>query len=508
MEQSSANQKKRVLIFIVTYNAERTLTNVLRRIPSEVFSDPRFDAEILVIDDNSHDTTFDRGLDFREKFTACRLTLLKNPVNLGYGGNQKVGYRYALDHGFSVVALLHGDGQYAPEELPRLLEPLLTGESDAVFGSRMMPGTDARKGGMPLYKYVGNIVLSFLQNRLVGMQLSEWHSGYRLYSCDFLRKVPFERNSDGFDFDTDIIIQLRAARGKIVELPIPTFYGDEICHVNGVQYSCKILTSCILFRTQQLGIFYDPKFDLEFENLQYQGKFSFESSHSLALTNLKAQESCLIVGCGPLELIRPFLQKAGKVSIVDMFVGPELRSAVANSWDTDLDEFDLQAKTEGLNFDKVLALDIIEHLRSPEKFLEKLRRSDSCYKSEILITTPNVAFLPLRIMLLLGFFNYGKRGILDRTHMRLFTYASLQRALLQAGFEVLEMRGIPAPYPLGIGDTWLSRLLLKINSLLCRVLPGLFSFQVFARARAKPSVELLLREAQSHGKSESARRQS
>src|SRR5690606_31682097 len=110
--------------------------------------------------------TFEISAAYREQFPQMPITVLKNPTNLGYGGNQKVGYRYAIENGFDYVALLHGDGQYAPERLPSLLTPLVNGDADAVFGSRMMNGFDALKGGMPKYKFIGNKILTKLQNLL------------------------------------------------------------------------------------------------------------------------------------------------------------------------------------------------------------------------------------------------------------------------------------------------------------------------------------------------------
>lgn len=504
---SSEPSKERLLIFIVTYNAEKTVSQVLSRIPSEVFKDSRYNTEILIIDDSSEDLTFRKSNLFKNSFSACPLIILKNPVNLGYGGNQKLGYRYAIDHEFDLVALIHGDGQYAPEELPRLLEPLLT-KTDvtaAVFGSRMMPGNKALEGGMPKYKYIGNKVLTYIQNKIINLNLSEWHSGYRLYSTRLLAKIPFEQNSNGFDFDTDIIIQTKASAGKIVELPIPTFYGDEISHVNGIQYACKIISTCLLFRIQKLNLLYNPKFDFEIENTHYQEKFSFESSHSVALKCLKKDDACLIIGCGPLELTKPFIEQSKETSVVDLFISENLRKACKEAWSADLDNFNLADAIKHKSFDKVLALDVIEHLKSPEKLCAQLRHSASLQKAEIIITTPNIAFLPIRLMLLFGLFNYGKRGILDQTHTRLFTRASLSRLLLQSGFEILEMRGIPAPIPLALGKNALSTLLLGMNSALCKWLPGLFSFQLFVRARPAPTVSFLLNEAKRHAAEELAK---
>src|SRR5882757_4287983 len=213
---------QRVLIFVVAYNAEKTIESVLDRIPVELRTN---NVEVLIIDDSSKDATFQTGLKREDTTSDFKITILRNPLNQGYGGNQKLGYHYAIDNGFDIVALIHGDGQYAPEKLPVLLEPFIREEADAVFGSRMINKQDALKGGMPMYKWVGNQVLTHFQNTLLGSNLSEFHSGYRLYSTKALRCVPFERNSNDFHFDTDIIVQFHFAGLTIKEIPIPTFYG-------------------------------------------------------------------------------------------------------------------------------------------------------------------------------------------------------------------------------------------------------------------------------------------
>ena len=129
----------RLLILIVAYNAEETLCAVLDRIPQQVLDG--YDCQVLVIDDFSTDTTFRRGIEYRQSRPDLPLTVLRTPSNQGYGGNQKLGYRYAITEGYDLVALVHGDGQYAPEELPSLIRPIADDSADAVFGSRMMiPG--------------------------------------------------------------------------------------------------------------------------------------------------------------------------------------------------------------------------------------------------------------------------------------------------------------------------------------------------------------------------------
>ncbi|MGH9024927.1 MAG: glycosyltransferase family 2 protein, partial [Acidimicrobiia bacterium] len=182
--------EKRIGILVVAYNAATTLARVLDRIPREFV--PRIN-DVLVFDDHSQDATYLVGLGYQQENRDLPLTVIRHPRNLGYGGNQKAGYRWAIEHGLDIIVLLHGDGQYAPEILPQMVEPLELDKGDAVFGSRMMETGAARRGGMPLYKYVGNRVLTTAQNTIVGMELSEWHSGYRAYRVDALADIPFQR---------------------------------------------------------------------------------------------------------------------------------------------------------------------------------------------------------------------------------------------------------------------------------------------------------------------------
>jgi glycosyltransferase involved in cell wall biosynthesis len=236
--------KPRIAVLVVAYNAEHTLKAVLDRIPESFIPDI---STVLVCDDASTDDTTSVVNEYMVR-SRLPITVVTHPINRGYGGNQKFGYQWAIDHDVDIVILLHGDGQYAPEELPRMAEPLIDGSADVVFGSRMLNRRQARRGGMPLYKFVGNIFLTTVQNWLVGASLSEWHSGYRAYRVASLRRVDFQRNSDEFDFDTQIILQMISTGQRIREIEIPTFYGEEISHVNSVKYGLQILLHTINFR--------------------------------------------------------------------------------------------------------------------------------------------------------------------------------------------------------------------------------------------------------------------
>jgi glycosyltransferase involved in cell wall biosynthesis len=480
--------RPKVLIFIVAYEAEATLQQVLARIPDDVFRE--FATEVLVIDDASRDRTFEMGVRSAAA-SRHRINVLYNAVNQGYGGNQKLGYQYALRHGFDFVVLLHGDGQYAPERIPVLLAPLVEDKADAVFGSRMLVRHGALRGGMPLYKYVGNKILTTAQNALLGANLSEFHSGFRAYRVATLGRLPFEYNSNAFHFDTEIIIQLLMARCRVVEVPIPTYYGAEICRVNGIRYAKDVMLATLGSRLHRMNLFYDRRFDVEGRgNTHYTLKLGYRSSHTMALDAVPPGARVLDIGCGPGEFAKLLAAKGCRVDGADQFPPTTpipfegfVRWSEGEPFAADLHDYDY-----------VLLLDILEHLKDPESFLDQLRRRARRLdrRPRFVVTTGNVVFLVVRMQALLGHFNYGKRGILDMTHTRLYTFKTLRRLFEQCGFIVEEVKGIPAPFPVAIGMNALSRLMVRFNSLLIRLSKGLFSYQIFMRVAPMASVDALL----------------
>jgi len=494
------SSKPRLLVFIAADNAADAINAVLRRIPRTL--PELYDIQALVIADASLNSGFANSA-----FAASRaagqaeglpfpMRVLFNPANQGYGGNQKLGYHYAIQNGFDFVALLHGGGQYAPERLPDLLEPLRRGHADAVFGSRMMAGRNAPHGGMPLYEFAGNRILTWIENRLLHTNLSEFHGGYRIYAVTALRAIPFERNSNGFEFDTEIAIQLLIARRPIKHCPVSPYSGGEMGRGHRIAYAAKAMIAAFQARLQELSLFYDRRFDCAPPETYspYTSKLTYASPHTLALERVKAGSRVLDLGCAG-GYLGSRLREAKQCLVKGMDRKPVPRGI--------LDEFvlcDLNAGVPDIDagrYDVVLMLDVIEHLNRPEMFLEDLRRILALNPSlEFMISTANVACLVTRVMLLLGQFNYGPRGILDVTHTRLFTFASLRRALMQSGFDILETKGIPAPYPLAFGDNFMSRALLALNQMFIRLSRGLFSYQIFMRVKPQPSLELLLAAAE------------
>jgi glycosyltransferase involved in cell wall biosynthesis/2-polyprenyl-3-methyl-5-hydroxy-6-metoxy-1,4-benzoquinol methylase len=485
--------KPKLLIFIVAYFAERTIDNVIRRLPTSLLED--YDVEILIIDDSSKDNTFAIGMQTsRASDIPFKMTVLYNPVNQGYGGNQKIGYHYAIENRFDFVALLHGDGQYAPEAMPKMIEPLRIGKVDAVFGSRMLQPGGALRGGMPYYKFVGNRILTGIQNRLLGTRLSEFHSGYRAYSVAALKALPLDRNTNDFHFDTEIIIQLVVAKKTIVEIPIPTYYGDEICRVNGMKYAGNVVKASLQAKLQGLNVFYDRRFDCapHDEGKKYPAKLDFDSTHSRVIDLVPDGARVLDLGSGIGAVGAALKRKGCFVVGCDIERGP---------FTAQFDDFILADLNAGLPdvgtepFDYILVLDVIEHLLAPEDFLDHLRELAARTNAQVVLTTANIGFLLMRLSLLLGRFEYGRRGILDITHTRLFTFATMRRAMRAAGFDVTHEEGIVVPLPLVLGLSRIARALLSINRFLVRVRPTLFGFQILLTAKACPTLESLLNAA-------------
>lgn len=430
---------KKIIICIVAYNAETTLNKVLDRIPAEVREKV---AEVVVFDDESQDKTFKVGTDYKISNPHFKnLFIYRNPHNLGYGGNQKRCYRYCIEKGYDIVVLLHGDGQYAPEELPGLLKPLENDEADAVFGSRMMVKGAALKGHMPLYKYVGNKILTAYENWMLGMSLTEFHSGYRLYSVKALNEVPFERNTNDFHFDTEIIVQFHAKGFRIKELPIPVYYGDEICRVNGMKYALNVAVTVFQYKLHELGVHHYSKYEVGPK--RYAFKEDRHSSHGQVIALVPpAGQRILDVGCGPEDLARYLRKTSNQIVGIDRRIEKSDDPVRVLDIEKDLDaDFNLDF---GREFDYILFLDVLEHLREPEKTLAKAR--DYLKKDgRIIVSLPNIAHWSIRLSLLFGRFNYGERGILDKTHIRFYTYSTARNLIRDANYKVVRSGATPLP---------------------------------------------------------------
>lgn len=242
-------ERPRVLVVVPTRNTARTLEETIRRIPAGVADD------ILVVDNGSTDLSADIA-------ESMGLPVVRHYFNRGYGASQKTAFSYATAIGAEVLALLHSDMQYPPHLLPDLVAPILEGKADVVFGSRMMDGK-AIAGGMPKYKYVGNRILTRLENKVLGSELSEFHTGCRAYRVKMLERIPYFFNSNNWLFDSQIIFQIINLKFRIAEFPIPCIYDGNSSSVpfwDGMVYGVGVFGLSARYLLHRSGLWPDAKY--------------------------------------------------------------------------------------------------------------------------------------------------------------------------------------------------------------------------------------------------------
>jgi glycosyltransferase involved in cell wall biosynthesis len=225
-----------VFVLLPAYNAAATIEKVFARVPLEARRRIR---RYVAVNDGSTDDTARALARLQKEFN--NLVVLTHSVNRGYGEAEKTLLRYALAEGAQVGIVLHSDGQYSPEKIIDLLKPFDRGSADLVQGSRMLEG-GALRGGMPLYKFVANSVLTAIENLAFGMKLAEYHSGYMLYSRKALETIPFEKLSSSFDFDLEMLVIGHVKGLRIAEIAIPTIYAGEKSHLNPIKYGFDVLS--------------------------------------------------------------------------------------------------------------------------------------------------------------------------------------------------------------------------------------------------------------------------
>ena len=247
----STNTKK-IAIVMPCFNTEQTMERTYHTVKEHCHVDIA-----IVADDGSHDRTAEIGHQL-----GC--VVVSHPKNRGYGGAQKSGYAKALELGADVVVLVHGDNQYDPSLTGKFVEKVRDEGYPVVTGTRMVLG-DALASGMPWWKFLANKFLTGLENFAFGTKLTDFHNGFRAYSADFLRSVPFDTFSERFDFDTDIILHAALRKVRIAEIPDTTRYREEnsqMTFAKGVQYGTGILITVSRYYLHKFGIKYEPLFDV------------------------------------------------------------------------------------------------------------------------------------------------------------------------------------------------------------------------------------------------------
>src|SRR5215217_7857258 len=242
--------KQKVVVVMPAYNAARTLRMTYAELPQDVVD------LVIVVDDGSSDETIQIA-------RSLGLELFVHDRNYGYGANQKTCYREALKAGANIIVMVHPDYQYDPTLLPQIIKPIQDGAADVVFGSRLLGG-NAMRQGMPWWKYISNRFLTALENRIFGLSLSEYHTGYRAYRREALESVNLETNSDNFIFDQEIMAQFVELHLRVAEVPVPTRYFPQASSASFVQssvYGLSILWLLLRYMLHRHGIAKQRQFE-------------------------------------------------------------------------------------------------------------------------------------------------------------------------------------------------------------------------------------------------------
>lgn len=237
-------RNKKVTIVLPAYNAAKTLEKTFIEIPFDIVD------EVILVDDNSLDNTVEIAGNLGIK------NIVVHKTNLGYGANQKSCYSAALSSGADIIIMLHPDYQYTPSLIPSMAYLIAFDVFPVVLGSRIL-GNGALKGGMPLYKYISNRLLTFLQNKLLNQKLSEYHTGFRAFDAKVLRSINFHNNSSGFIFDNEILCQIIYKKYPIAEITCPTKYFPEASSINfsqSVIYGFGVIKNGLLFFLSKSGL--------------------------------------------------------------------------------------------------------------------------------------------------------------------------------------------------------------------------------------------------------------
>ncbi len=409
------------------------------------------------------------------------ITILSSPIRMGQGGNQKIGYRYAIEKGFDLVIYLPRIETYSENTLKDIIRIWEDRKPDVIRPSRSTRRT-----------------LDSIEYKISGIEASSSHQKPCAFSVQFLSRIPFELNSDEEHFDVEIVLQACALGSAIAEF---TYAQDAKAGMEPslkAAYFWNSVKACLKYRFQRIGFFCTMQYrGLLSHDTRYSDKSSYwGSSHQRVISRLRLPARVLDLGCGP-GFVSKKLKEEG-CYVVGMDSMPVENYPGDKFYQVDLEKE--RPPTALSSFDYVLLLDVLEHLSDPERFLIQCRYSAGSEKPPtFMISTGNVAFIGVRVSLGIGFFTYGERGILDVTHKRLFTLHSFRRMLRDTGYEIRRVEGVGVPFQL-VFSGFIGRCLSQCSSFLAKLRPSLFAFQIIIEASPKPHSLMLLSQLEEQGK--------
>ena len=496
--KTKAADKLRLLVFVNAYNVENNIVEILEKIPLTLVDE--FDVEILIIDDNSKDNTFEKTDTFVKK-NKCwpNIKLLSNVEQQGHGGNQKLAFQYAIKNEYDFVFVSSSQCYCKSDDIQNLTSYLVDRKADVVLGNWTLSVQGTNKSGVPVHKFLINKLLTYFQNVLLGRRFKSFDSCCRLFNVRALKGIPFYLNSNKDIFDTEIMIQLVLSGKKIKETLVDSSCKEQIYKGKGIKCNLQGLRSSVKVKLQSFNLVYDRKFDCLANKENYLPKFNYISPHLLAIESVKKETFVLDIGCASGYVAkRLHKEKACRVFGLDM-EGLSDKGFLEGFIKCNLDEGLPERSPKDV--DAILMLDVLEHLSEPEIFLEGLREHFKYNPdTRIFASTGNIAFFINRFLHLFGIFNYGKKGILDLTHKRLFTRKTFVALFEQNGFEVVDIKPVPVPWQLVVGANIVGKAMNTVNYWLCRVWPTMFAYQFFLTVKINPHLDMLIKNAEEASK--------
>jgi len=460
----------RIGLFLFGCPDPDTLIQVLDRIPKPA---DEWLAELVVMCEPGAAAWSDQPCPTPRSGRALPLRLHREPRDYGHGGARKAAFESALRSRLDLVVVMRGDGTHPPEALPALLQPALVDGRPVVFASRR---GERRGSGMSITRALAHALAAGLQNRVLGLRQRDYLSSFRVYATEALACVPFQLDSNDRSFDVELAIQLRALGTAVCEVTVGRAWRegpsarDELAHV------WRALRAAVDYRLHQLHLTRDGRYLVD-HGIHYTLKHSVTGSHMQIVDAIAPGSRVLDLGCSQGLLARPLREKQVRVSGVDAGAPHRLAEELEEYFRRDLEE-PLELPT-GRVYDYVVVADVIEHLRNRQHLLRSARRFLR-EDGRLLISTPNVALWFYRLSLLVGRFEYGPRGVLDRTHVHLYTRATFRREVERAGFHVLGERVTALPFEVVFESTGRSRLVRALAEgyhALARLWPEMFAYQ-------------------------------
>ena len=441
------------------------IEKVVARVPET--ADAWIDEVVVVLDRPAAETPPAAPIALAGRALALRYH--HPPRDVGPGAARKAAFEYARLRGFDFAIVMRDDESHPPELLARLIDEVVGGERCLLLATRTgAPTGSARLGAS-------------LQNHTLGMRIADWGASYRVYPLDALQRIPYQLNANDGSFDAEILLQFRALGVPIRELPLLEGAPGDGRGNDGLPDTVGAWRAAVAYRCHQAHVTRDGRFLVD-HDIHYTLKLSPTGSHMQIVSAIAPGSRVLDLGCSQGLLARPLQEKQVRVTGVDVGPGQHLAGELAEYHQHDLEKpLELPLERE---FDYVVCADVIEHLRNRGPLLRSARRYLKP-DGRLIISTPNIALWFYRLSLLVGRFEYGPRGVLDETHVHLFTGSTFRREVERAGFQVVRQRVTALPFEVVFESTGRSRLVRAIASAyhaLARLWPSLFAYQFVLEA--------------------------